>query len=1279
MPESKFIPQHFINNFENIKKTGYFITSGYVMFADLSGFTAMSEKLSKKGNEGSEEISRILNTIFEDLIGIIQTVGGSVYKFGGDALTIFFPDEIKPQDILNCSILLVTAMDKYSEIKSIGGKVKVEIKVGTAYGKTIIGQLGNKEKDYFLAGDTLDAACDCEHNAEKGQSIIHRSLIEKLALSKISISAIKNKSGNYFLAPNKKLTLLPKNRSKKNTNIPKYLNPFTRDILLSKEKAGEIEEGELRNCTVLFMSFTGVEYDKNFRYDLLNEFVTNVFNISSKFSGFVNKVDMGDKGSKIIILFGAPIATEKNEEFAGRCALEIIDTLPPGMKVKVGINSGNIYFGIIGSSKRLEFTVIGNAVNLSARLMTSCIDNEIIISDTVKNKIEGAETKNPRGLKLKGIKNLFKVHTIRNISSKKQQLYIKAVGRDKEIAQYKKYLTDEKTTLINIRAEAGLGKSVLAGEFEKIVIVQNKVIRTECLSYTSENPFYTIKELIIGMIGETTNSPVANKINIISRLLKKINEEHNTDTYLSFLGWDSGNKIKLDESMKNIFIDITQSIFIELFSKKKYFIFIEDIHWIDNDSLELLRSLVEITANLQCLWHLIYRPDDKLNFFEGLKYSKIIEPDNFTKDAGKRYISTKFNLRSVPTKLYNNIYSKAKGNPFYMDEIIISIREKNGLKKEPDGYFSIKPGFKNFDIPENINEIILARIDQIDDNSKRILKIASVIGRIFQVNILNQLRELQEKATTLNLRSQLFDLSSMDFTMFELTDDNEYLFKHAITRDVVYETLLFSVRRKYHTEIANIYEDNARDNIKSLYELLAFHYKLAKERDKAKKYLLLSSEKAEQNFSYTQAIKFLKDYRKFKSTNEEKAISLLREAAILKILEKRDQAIKICDKVKSMFDKKEYFYIKASILKAEILRKSSKFDDTIIEIEKLGKINEIDLYTESLAYLGYSQLSTGKIRKAANIANKAKKELSNIKAPMVKAIVCNFIGQFNLQKRNLDISLEYFNKMHKISTSANLSVHKLQALQNIAVCYANSGEYTKAGNYFEKLYNEALKIHNYDLIINSINNIANISYVTGKYKKAEQLVNKGMKLVNKLKKYKYKDDLSGCLSNIKLDQGKYKEVLNICEERLQDAKITGNKQNITIINDILGDTYFKMGNIKKALKIYLNNLERSQKIGDIEGVGHSYGNIANCYSDMDNFTEALEYYNKQIKYARKHKDKQSEGKALHNLAETYFYHINDKNKGKKFCKMAIKIYKEIGFTYGLEIAEEMLQEFTDIK
>lgn len=234
-------------------------------------------------------------------------------------------------------------MKKYKSIDSISGKIRIEVKVGTSFGEVFIGQLGTDEKDYFIAGPALDKACECEHNAEKGESIIDAAMKLKLGACRF-----KKKKENYYIAENP-------DKISGNLRIPQVhfteskTECFIRQAVLDKEEEGDLGQGELRNCAILFMSFSGVEYDNNFNYNELNGLVTFVFDITAKYGGFVNKVDMGDKGNKIIILFGAPVATEKNEELAGRCALDIISSLKGNITAKIGLNSGNIYFGVIGS------------------------------------------------------------------------------------------------------------------------------------------------------------------------------------------------------------------------------------------------------------------------------------------------------------------------------------------------------------------------------------------------------------------------------------------------------------------------------------------------------------------------------------------------------------------------------------------------------------------------------------------------------------------------------------------------------------------------------------------------------------------------------------------------------------------------------------------------------------------------------------------------------------------------------------------------------------------
>ncbi|MBU4486660.1 MAG: AAA family ATPase, partial [Candidatus Delongbacteria bacterium] len=785
----KFIPGHFVEIYDEISKNNYIRTEGFVMFAGLSGFTAMSEKLSAKDKEGSEEISRILNTIFEDLINIIHKRGGSVYKFGGDALTVFFPKIVHARSVSNCGMELLEVMRKYDSIQTIQDKFKIEIKIGTTFGEVVIGQLGRDEKDYFIAGKALDKACECEHIAKKGESIVSCSLRFKLGMCEF-----KSKSEGYFIARELEELFNSKLSIKPIYNLNR-IESFARKVLLNKDKEGDFGHGELRNCTTLFMSFSGIEYDYDFNYSVLNDLVTTVFKITSKYGGFINKVDMGGKGNKILILFGAPIATEKNEEFACRCALEIIESLNGSIKAKIGINSGNIYFGTIGSKNRMEFTVIGNAVNLSARLMTSCKDNEIIISKTTLSKISDTVTKNERGLILKGIKEKFIVSTLKGFYKKITYTRVKPIGRDGEIEEYRRIIHSGKIKKIFITAEAGLGKSVLAKEFEEIAGHNGKVFYAECLSHTSENPYYVIKELLNRFLdGISTN-----KIFALKQILSDVKEDSNLDIYANFMGLYH-TKVRRDESMKNIIDDLTVSVCLNLLSRYKTYIFIEDVHWIDDQSLKILKKLLDLTGEMNCVFHLIFRPDDKLNDLRADGHDYAFEIEGFGKEEGESYLKQKFNIMKIPKKVYDLIYSKSKGNPFYMDEIILSIKSKNGIKEQKDGSYVINQKITEIEIPDNINDIILSRLDKIDGNSKRILKIASVIGRIFQINVLNQLKELQQKIGELNLKSRLSDLMDMNFTLFEINKEDECLFKHAITRDVIYEILPYSIRRKYHEE-----------------------------------------------------------------------------------------------------------------------------------------------------------------------------------------------------------------------------------------------------------------------------------------------------------------------------------------------------------------------------------------------------------------------------------------------------------------------------------------------
>jgi class 3 adenylate cyclase len=169
---SKYIPKHFAEIYSDIEKKNFVRVNGTVMFADLSGFTNLSEKLTAKGKEGSEEISRIINEVFEELITIVSRSGGSVYKFGGDAVTVFFPDSVTEKSVLETALLMQAAVRRFTRIDTIAGECSISMKIGIDRGQSAIGRVGNDIKQYFIAGDTLDGACECEHHAEQGEIIV---------------------------------------------------------------------------------------------------------------------------------------------------------------------------------------------------------------------------------------------------------------------------------------------------------------------------------------------------------------------------------------------------------------------------------------------------------------------------------------------------------------------------------------------------------------------------------------------------------------------------------------------------------------------------------------------------------------------------------------------------------------------------------------------------------------------------------------------------------------------------------------------------------------------------------------------------------------------------------------------------------------------------------------------------------------------------------------------------------------------------------------------------
>jgi predicted ATPase/class 3 adenylate cyclase len=1303
---SKYIPKHFAEIYRKAAENGFVRETGCVMFADLSGFTNLSEKLTAKGKEGSEEISRIINGVFEELISIVTSAGGSVYKFGGDAVTVFFPETIEKKEVLSAAVRMQKDVKKFSKIDTIAGECSISMKIGISYGSTVIGTLGSVNKQYFIAGETLDSACECEHHAEKGEIIVSENMTDGLP------DELAQKLGDFFRIDTEKFIksdgFKESKRKMKDQPDQSWFADYIDKELTVREKSGSIEKGELRNCTVIFLNFSGMDYGADFDYGLLNSFYTLVAVTTKKYQGFVNKIDMGDKGNKIIMLFGAPVSTEKNEEFSLRTIQEIKANRPEGIDIKAGVNNGNIYFGVVGASNRREFTVMGNTVNLSARLMASATANEIVISRKIKERVPEIETGEERKLKLKGVTELFPAYELKKILETRKSKRFRLIGRRLEQDQYQKVLKEKKAVLINIKAEAGLGKSVLINKIFEDRIKDAKCYMVNCLSYTKNNPYYAVKELIAKFAGAVFSDTENEKLKKLKKLLKAAGEEDNSDLFAEFMGWSKTSSRSSDPSLKDFFNEVCLSVFNMIARTEKAVLFVEDAHWMDEASADFFRSVINILdAENNCgSIHFVFRPDPLMEPFESGTASFTIELKNLEYDEGLEFITSKFNLTGIPAKIYEQIYQKTKGNPFFMEEILLGLkndgdlipvagsgsaetrivdkfmserdRELAALEKSEIKY-RLKPSVKSISIPDNVNDIVLARIDKLDENSKSILKIASVIGRIFQFDILKQLQNLKEIASQLDIRDSLFDLTKVDLTIFEETSENEYLFKHAITQEVAYETLLFSLRRKFHHKIAELYERNFRDNIANAYELLAFHYRHTDNKEKAKYYILKSAESAKNKFRYKEAFEFLKLYRKFKMTPDEKFESYFIDIEMLKFAEKRKEAIAIADKMMAKSVPGSLIFQRFLVKKLNLLRRSSEYKAVVEKFDGIKKFASDDLELEAVIEAALALIYSGDPERIKRAVGRMKKLLNKTSDDKLRVWALGAEALMYFRKRDFTRAIKLYLEVISISERLGLINEKFTALQNIAASYGQTGEMSKAEESFAKVYIEAKKTHNYNLLMRSIDGLSKVSYVKGEYKTAEKYIKDGIKLVEKTAKLNLKELLLTNLFNIRLEEKKYDEALKICDEREIILKKTGDNPGLAILNDNRGDVYFYKQNYAKAIDIYKENIKFADSVNNIEMVGHGYGNLANCYAETKNYDESIKYYKMQIDYAKEHNDIHSEGKAMYNLAYTYFHDLKDPKSSKECAVKAKELFEKTGFKRGLDPALELLKEIEENK
>ena len=659
--------------------------------------------------------------------------------------------------------------------------------------------------------------------------------------------------------------------------IQRYLpKGLTEKILTQRDRI----EGERKQVTVMFCDMEGFtslsdRLGPEEAYDIMDQVYEVLIHKVHDYEGTVNEMT----GDGIMALFGAPIALEDAPQRAIRSSLAIhremvrfsekmrqkIEGIQP-VKMRVGIHTGPVVVGTLGNNLRVEFKAVGDTVNLASRIEGLANPGATYVTEDTFKLTEGLFRFEALGKKeIKGKEEPIKVYWAIAPSTRRTRFDVSAergltpfVGREREL----ELLIDGferakggRGQAFSIVSEAGIGKSRLLYEFRKsITNVDMMFLEGRCLSYSRGVAYHLAIDILKANFEIQEGDGDSEIREKVKRGLKIIGmDEASTLPYLLelFSVKDSGiDKIPMSpEAKKDRTMEVFKQITLKGSEIRPLILAFEDLHWADKSSEEVLKYALEGIPGARVLMIFTYRPEF-VHTWGGKSYHSQVNLNRLSNRESLALVTNLLGTEDIDRNLEELILEKTEGVPFYIEEFVRSLNDLKVIEKEHNKCRLAKD-IQNVTIPSTIQDVIMARVDSMPESAKELLQTGSVIEREFRYEIIKQVTGLPEQ----ELLSHLSVLKDSEL-LYErgIYPESTYIFKHALTRDVVYDSILTRKKKNLHEEIGNAIEELYADRIEEQYELLAYHFGLAEDWEKAVHFGRLAAEKAHKLSQFQQAV-----------------------------------------------------------------------------------------------------------------------------------------------------------------------------------------------------------------------------------------------------------------------------------------------------------------------------------------------------------------------------------------------------------------------------------------
>ncbi|MBN1877064.1 MAG: tetratricopeptide repeat protein [Anaerolineae bacterium] len=1221
---------------------------GVFLFGDVSGFTPLSEKFKALGQAGAERIMDIINMLFSELVTALFEHGGSLLKFGGDAMLGLFPTESDDEMMMGvlqaCQAALamqtIMQQDKFASIEVPGGTQALKIKCGISAGPYFAAHIGTKPRPelgrygtmaYITTGHTVNMAEQAEGHAYPGEVAITREALELVA-DQIEIEPVTRQPDEHFSlvrwVPRAQLGSLARpalaeppegDIQAQITYLVERLNCLT--AYLSAELISRIVTNhgdahtithitpEHRPVTVMFANYVGISdliedlgnSQPKLIIDQLNAYFVYMVEVVEKYEGMVARMDQYAVGDRLVIFFGAPFAHEDDPVRAVYTALEMQEAVrknfsalqtPSGIyrfRQRIGINTGHLFAGNAGApALRQEYTLMGDDINMAARLMSNAGWQQIYISKKTQEHVTAFfELKDLGKIKVKGKEIL--IHTFEVLERREEIGRTRGLdfgespltGRDEALQTLKtctQELLRQRGQIVSVIGNSGLGKSRLTREMRDWLLNEAQSqdvnllwLEGQSLSFSEQMTYWLAVQVFQGVLGLERD---ASSDDILFALWERGEDLLGKETAreaIPFLAHLIGLELEgewaqwvaeLDPSVrqKQTFW-AAREFFSAAARRRPIVIALDDLHWADEASLSLVEDLLAVTDHVPLLFWLIFRArHDKgcwrlrdraasafLHRYTEVRLAPLSDTDS------RELLSKLLPGATFDADTEREILDKAAGNPFYLEEVVRSLIDSGAVvPASQGGEWEVTGKIRHITVPGTLQAAIVARIDRLTEDARRALQMAAVIGRRFQVGMLRSLAkaEAQLDAWLAQLeRSGL--IRPVDTGPVSTGSEMAYAFPDALVQEVAYDSLLVQSRQQFHRQIGEILEESFVGKYEQACDLLAYHFHRSNDAQKAIIYLEMAGRVAQAKFANETAMQHYSDL--LGRLGAESAIPTGNGAG--GGWEKRFDILAQRQKIYGLWG-----------------QQTERYNDLTTMLSLAQTQGDAGRHSDALNILADFYYTTGRYTEAEGTAREALAIKMTLEDPAGQAAALNTIGVLNYVRGDYDEAREPLEKAVVLRQQANDAEGEAWSMMYLGMIDFMTGNYSDAARHHTHALEMARKRKDWYQESIHLTNAARVSHRMGQYELALQ---------------------------------QFQEAL---EMKTRGGDRLG--QGFTLHGIGMACTY--LGDYPEAEQAFQQSLELRQQINDERGVSYSLHGLGLASLSQNQCARAQEYFRQAL-------------------------------------------------------------------